>query len=65
MAAPALGRHSVEPSAVRLVLHPGWQQMAITSWVDEPEDRADAFRYIESISVNATIDETGFVSFDG
>ncbi|MBQ9003172.1 MAG: CapA family protein [Eggerthellaceae bacterium] len=59
-AAERAGR-GVDPSAVRLVLHPGWQQMAITSWIDDPTDRANAFRYIERISVNATIDETGFV----
>ena len=52
----------VNPSDVRLVLHPGWQQMAITSWIDAPGDRAGAFRYIEDISVNASVDEAGFVS---
>ncbi len=56
------GGRGVDPSAVRLVLHPGWQQMAITSWIDIPGDRANAFRHIERISVNASIDETGFVS---
>ena len=55
------GVRGVDPSEVRLVLHPGWQQMAITSWIDDPADRANAFRYIERISVNATIDEAGFV----
>ena len=53
---------SVDPSDVRLVLHPGWQQMAITSWIDNPTDRANAFRHIEDISVNASVDEAGFVS---
>lgn len=55
-------RRGVDPSSVRLVLYPGWQQMAITSWIDNPTDRANAFRYIEDISVNATIDKAGFVS---
>ncbi len=55
-------RRGVDPSGVRLVLYPGWQQMAITSWIDNPTDRANAFRYIEDISVNATIDKAGFVS---
>ena len=56
------GRRGVDPSGVRLVLYPGWRQMAITSWIDAPADRANAFRYIEDISVNATIDEAGFGS---
>jgi len=59
------GGRGVDPSGVRLVLYPGWQQMAITSWVDNPEDRANAFRYIEHISVNATIDEAGIVQQAG
>ena len=46
---------------VRLVLHPGWQSMAFTAWIDAPDDRASAFRYIEGISSNAAIDGAGVV----
>jgi len=46
---------------VRLVLHPGWQSMAFTAWIDAPDDRASAFHRIEEISINAAIDEAGVV----
>ena len=50
---------------VRLVLHPGWQSMAFTAWVDTPDDRASAFRHIEDISFNVVIDERGVVDGGG
>ena len=49
----------------RLVLHPGWQSMAFTAWIDAPDDRASALRCIESISINAVIDEAGNVRQTG
>ncbi len=55
------GHGGIDAGDVRLVLHPGWQQMAFTRWIDEPDVRAGAFRYIESISVNVSIDEQGIV----
>lgn len=55
------GHVGTDAGDVRLVLHPGWQQMAFTKWIDEPSVRADAFRYIESISVNVNIDDRGIV----
>ena len=55
------GHVGTDAGDVRLVLHPGWQQMAFTKWIDEPSVRADAFRYIESISVNVNIDDRGVV----
>ena len=49
---------------MRLVLHPEWQSMAFTAWIDSPEDRESAFHRIEDLSINAVIDEIGVVRQD-
>lgn len=55
------GMRLPESEEVKLVIHPGMQSEVFTSWANTPEWRSDAFRRLEDISINVTIDDDGVV----
>lgn len=55
------GKRNLDNAQVELVLYPGTQSGVFTSWASTEEERDRIFRYLESISLNVSIDNNSVV----